>query len=444
MEVRVKMVKSMEKALWRLCILSCAFVVSGCGKGELPNTYVEGCDFQYMRQGSADYVPEMQKGEDGYYFRRGEFIYYLDEKTDTLLPLCNRADCLHERETDGDRREACNAFVANEFERSNCRGIAYCNGYIYCLSIDSNAFHEKATLYRIAADGSSKEQAFRWDDIVVEDWIIHRDTLFFVERIHYFPSEHEEEESDEDIRDSFTIKKLKLTGSMEQPEAIYVLDEENVYYLGCNWFMAYGNYFYTIISGVIAMEDGSFDSYEKTFIYDMKKEVFYELTYDGMTQQEEILSVTFWQDRILFMPIIFDGRDLETSYRRTGNIYIADLDGSNAEIFMEDVSMGYATRSDGRYLYLTNGTMVTMSDWGYWDYSEKKTFWVYDEENELVDTFVLPEAVKDFGAPAIGDAERMYTIYQEDDGGWGVLRLDKSKIGSYHGAEIDFTVIPYE
>ncbi len=437
------MVKTMKKTLWRLCILSCAFVLSGCGKGKLPDTYVEGSDFQYMRQGTADYVPEMQKGEDGYYFRRGEFIYYMDEKTGTLLPLCNRADCLHERETDEERREACNAYVSNEFGRSNCRGIAYCNGYIYCLSIDSNALHEKATLYRIAADGSSKEQAFRWNDIAIGKWIVHRDTLFYEERIIYFPPENGEE-PEEDMHDQISVKKLKLSGSMEQPETLYMCEEENVYYGGCNWPAAYGNYFYIIISGAIPMEDGSFAPYEKTFVYDMEKEAFYELTYDGMTEEEEILGVTFWQDRILFMPIIFDGRDLETSYRRTGNIYIADLDGSNAEIFMEDVSMGYATRSDGRYLYLTNGTMVTMSDWGYWDYSEKKTFWVYDEESELVDTFVLPEAVKDFGAPAIGDAERMYTIYQEDDGGWGVLRLDKSKIGSYHGAEIDFTVIPYE
>lgn len=433
----------MKKTLWRLCILSCAFVLSGCGKGELPNTYVEGSDFQYMRQGSADYVPEMQKGEDGYYFRRGEFIYYLDEKTDTLLPLCNRADCLHERETDEERREACNAFVANEFERSNCRGIAYCNGYLYCLSIDSNEFHERATLYRIAADGSSKEQVVQWDDVAIGKWIIHRDTFFYEERIYYFPSEHEEE-SEEDVQDLITVKKLKLSGSMEQPETLYVCEEENVYYGGCNWLVAYGNYFYIIISGVKFESDERFYSYEKTFIYDMEKETFEELTYGGMAEEEQILGVTFWQDRILFAPNIYDVDDIETSYLRTGNIYIADLDGSNVEIFMEDVPMGYSIRSDGRYLYLTNGTMVTMSDWGYWNYSEKKTFWAYDEENEMVDTFILPEAVKDFGTPAVGDTERMYTIYQEDDGGWGVLRLDKSKIGSYHGAEIDFTVIPYE
>lgn len=435
----------MKKIIFQILIMSCVIILPGCGKENLPNTYIEGSDFQYMRQGSSDYVPEMQRGEEGYYFRNNNFIYYLDEKTDTLLPLCNKADCLHDRESDPERQEACNAYVDNEFGYSNCRGIAYCNGYLYCLSIDrrKDPLKETVTLYRLAADGSAKEQVFRWNDVGVEDWIVHRDTLFYLERTFAYPMENEEE-ADEELHDQFTIKSLKLTGGRKQPETIYVLDEENVFYLGCNWPVAYGNYFYIIISGVVPGEGDSLYPYQKTFIYDIEKGTFTELTYEGMTKDETILGVTFWQDRILFAPRVWDDTDIETSYLETGDIYIADLDGTNAEIFMEDVPMGYNIRSDGRYLYLSNGAMVTMADWGFWDYHEKKTLWVYDENLTLVDTLFLPPEMKDFGTPPIGDTERMYTIYKDDNGGWGVLRFDKSKIGSCNGAEIELTVIPYE
>ena len=106
--------------------------------------------------------------------------------------------------------------------------------------------------------------------------------------------------------------------------------------------------------------------------------------------------------------------------------------------------MGYSIRSDGKYVYLTNSFMVTMGELGLLDYEENKIFWVYDADGNLVDTFVLPEEISLFGTPPIGDAEWMFIIYRDDNDGWGVLRFDKSKIGSYHGSEIELTVIPYE
>lgn len=102
----------MKRLLFYLSAVILLLGLAGCGKKDtLSDTYMEKSDFQYMRQGSMDFQPDMQKGEKGYYFRHDAFIYYLDEETEKLLPLCNRVDCLHDMETEQERYEACNAYA---------------------------------------------------------------------------------------------------------------------------------------------------------------------------------------------------------------------------------------------------------------------------------------------------------------------------------------------
>ena len=435
----------MKKGKFYLFVTAFLITLSGCGKENLPNTYIEGSDFQYMRQGSWDWAPKMQKGEKGYYFRQDEFVYYLDEGTGEFLPLCAKADCLHDRETDPARRKSCNAYMHfAEFSSDFSQGMMYYDRYLYCLT--DKGFNEETILYRLSEDGAKKEQIYRWTGVGIEEWVIHRGVFYYAEHFYTYDEEGEMEEH-------YALKALNLTGAIKEPETIYALEEENVFYLGFNWFKSYGNYLYFIVSGGEDKGEGELSGYEKTFIYDIAGHEVKQLTYDGMPEEEDIMGVTFWQDRILFMPIIWDVDDMKGSYLRTGNVYIADPDGSNIEILMENVPTGYHLLSDGRYLYLTNSFMVTMGDLGLMDYNEVKTFWVYDESLTLVDTFVLPDEinfygnssiiVNFFGDPPIGDAEWMFIIYRDDNDGWGVLRFDKSKIGSYHGSEIELTVIPY-
>lgn len=422
----------------KFCLFVTIFLItlSGCGKENLQNTYIEGSDFQYMRQGSWDGEPKMQRGEKGYYFRHGEFVYYLDEETGEFLPLCAKADCLHDRETDQERRKSCHAYMYfSEFSGDSAQGMMYYDRYLYCLT--DKGFNEETILYRLSENGAKKEQIYRWTGVGVEEWVIHRGVFYYAEHFYTYDEEGEMEEH-------FALKALNLTGAIKEPETIYALEQENVFYLGFNWFKAYGNYLYFIVSGSEDKGGGELCGYEKTFIYDIVGHEVKQLTYEGMPEEEDILEMTFWQDRILFLPDIFDPNDIQGSYFRTGNVYIADLDGSNTEVFIENVPMGYNIRSDGKYVYLTNSFMVTMGDLGFMDYEEEKIFWVYDANRNLVDTFVLPEEISLFGTPPIGDEEWMLITYQDDNGGWGVLRFDKSQIGSHHGAEMELTAIPYE
>ncbi len=138
----------MKKLLFYVSAFILLLGITGCGrKNYLPDTYVEESDFQYMRQGSMDLQPDMQKGEKGYYFRHDAFIYYLDEETEKLLPLCNRVDCLHDMETEPARYETCNAYVQPYGGQSCSTGFEYYKGYLYYIAQSYEGMETILTLY---------------------------------------------------------------------------------------------------------------------------------------------------------------------------------------------------------------------------------------------------------------------------------------------------------
>lgn len=180
----------------------------------------------------------------------------------------------------------------------------------------------------------------------------------------------------------------------------------------------------------------------------MKKGEVSELTLPDTEKDDIIQGVVFWQGRILVGPY-----NPHVGYMKPVPWYIADLDGSNAEMFMEDVGQGLMFHSDGKYLYLSNINMV----WRGYDKSEE-CYKIYNKDLNLVDTVKLPFKPP-FGDVSVGTSESMYLNYEktksgkkEEDGGeekmekdeWGVMYWDKGNIGSYHGDAFEMTHIKYE
>ena len=134
--------------MWRkfkvsLILLGTLFIIAGCGKKDLGNTYVEGMDYQYMYKSDAIFTSSQAKGENGYFFCKDKFIYYLEDETQRVTPLCNKADCLHDAEQDTTRRKSCNAHVnSGPFAEGTFIGIAYCDGYLYCVDIFDDGLHQ--------------------------------------------------------------------------------------------------------------------------------------------------------------------------------------------------------------------------------------------------------------------------------------------------------------
>ena len=94
-----------------------AMLCTACQSKELPDTYVEGSDYQYMQLESKRFFMKQSQGSKGLYVLHGNYIYFLDESSDTILPLCNKADCLHDKETDPEKYSYCNACVLPDDKR---------------------------------------------------------------------------------------------------------------------------------------------------------------------------------------------------------------------------------------------------------------------------------------------------------------------------------------
>ena len=82
-----------------LIIVNLIFL-TGCANKAMPDTYVENYDYQYRQWSDSIAFPKVQQGSDNivYIYKNG-FIYYMEEGNDVLVPLCNKVDCLHDRET---------------------------------------------------------------------------------------------------------------------------------------------------------------------------------------------------------------------------------------------------------------------------------------------------------------------------------------------------------
>lgn len=414
------------------------FFLTGCSSN-LPDTYQKGSDYQYMERQS--FYSFHQEGEDVHYFSHGHYIYYMDEENAQLLPLCGKADCLHDRETDAVKIQNCNAYTETEADDT---GIAYCNGYLYYVEKCSS---DVPALYRLSADGMKKEQIYKWEDnIDIEQWIIHRDVFYYAEH-KYLAGKKETEER-------YALKSLALSKNVKKPEVIYEADK-NLTVFTVAHPQAYGNYLYFQVHArkktEVEVTDDNYLKYQymKTFVYDMKKEKVSELTLSDMGRDETIQGVTFWQGKIVFCPY-----NPHLEFLESVPWYIADLDGSNAEVFMEDIGQGFTFLSDGKYLYLSNLNMVCRG----FD-KEDASYKIYDKNLNLADTVKVPFQ-SPWGDVAIGTPEAMYMNYKKKESGegkvnnqkgteeeeseWGVSYWDKSKIGTYDGSTFEMTEIKYE
>ena len=382
---------------------------------ELPDTYVEESDYPYKQWSDGVFYPKLQQTDGRVYLYHNNFIYYIEEGRNVIMPLCNKADCLHDREPDTEKWADCNAHVdfeeGDQYVWQDYVQVAKCNDSVYCMN--SNAFNRSQTLFRFATDGTAKEEVYTWDSkaSTVMEWIIHRDILYYVERLGL----------------ENTVKALALTGADREPETIYTPDE-NLNVMALGRLKAYGNhvYFYIDAEGY----------HTKNFVYNLQEGKVKELDIPGLPDSAQILGVQFFQDKIVIDPYdnAKEGNEPET-------VYLAELDGGNPMPLLENIPQAGYFMSDGEYLYLFDDWMPEIDDW----LANPGLYTVYDKDLNIVDTFRAP--VMPNGRPVrlpVGEKNRMYYLYEDKENDiWSVMCWDKSKIGSYHGETFSMTEIMY-
>lgn len=151
----------------------------------IPSEYNEETDWDWSYY-SASHISRFAKGEKGYYVRLNDYVYYCSFEKNKLVPLCNRPDCLHDKEVDYSKKKECTAYVGwgsvNLFS-----GIQFYEGKLYAnYSINGtksgSKYYYGDDLYEIQPDGSSRE-ALEIDMENASRFCIHRGDVYYVTHI---------------------------------------------------------------------------------------------------------------------------------------------------------------------------------------------------------------------------------------------------------------------
>ena len=408
-----------NKLILLLMMLIIVGSLVGCGEEHLDDTYVGGKDYQYMLNKGEIYSQKQAKGQNGYFFLVDHYIFYLDSKTNVLIPFCTRVDCLHNMETNKERYEECNAYVQGYNEAEI--GISYYDGYLYIYS----EAYDGAVLDRVKEDGTERETIYTWEIPMVSDWLIHRGCFFYAE--HYFDKE------DGVTKEKNYVKLINLEENKKKETVIFSPPEDDIV-LQIGNLAAYGNYVYfEYIAGTTQNEElllgDKWLDYSKMqmLIYSIENDTIEELRVPDQTKGEHIQQVSFWNDRLVVQ--VYDFADEEGMLAKE-NVYSMSLDGSEAQVLLENQSVGMKYIADENYLYASNSALVLRG------YEEKQYYTVYNKNMEVIDVLGMP--FEKAGDPEIGVCGELYILMATDEENRVELkRFNKDSIGKYNGKAYD-------
>ena len=169
----------MKQIAISLCML--ILVLTACSSKETAEQTEERnpeTDFQTEYCALVQNAHPMVEVEDGYYMLVGSFLYYVDKETMEYTPVCNKPNCLHQKEMDSMKVGKCNAFVQND--TYIC--LNYYKGYLYVASIEVvwNDEHaeQKCVMNRIPLDGGERKVVHQFEN-PVEMAIVHRGYIYY-------------------------------------------------------------------------------------------------------------------------------------------------------------------------------------------------------------------------------------------------------------------------
>ncbi len=154
--------------------------------------------------------------EDGYYILVGYYLYYVDKETMEYTPLCNKPNCLHQKETDQMKVMDCNAMVWSDISLHT--SLNYYKQYLYIAAVelltDENEISErKYVMDKIPLDGGEREIIHEFEN-PVDTAIVHRGYI-------YYSSSFSQIGSDEKT----SVYRIPIEGGKE--ELLYSAEKDN-------------------------------------------------------------------------------------------------------------------------------------------------------------------------------------------------------------------------
>lgn len=118
----------------------------------------------------------ISKGDEGYFYELCLTMRLADPKSESLYVVCNKPNCRHSD-------ESCVATTMNT--PISMQTQIYYKGYVYAIGRNEETGY--ACLYRLSADGSTREeymQLFRYDreaDFIYPSFVINHDTIYYMD-----------------------------------------------------------------------------------------------------------------------------------------------------------------------------------------------------------------------------------------------------------------------
>lgn len=344
--------KKLISSILSICILSgiaCTF--SSCGEQPLEidysDKYIENQDYQYMYADGFGHS-SFQKSDNGYYAAVNNFIFFIDGKTMNATPLCNKSNCLHDRETNEEKLKECNAYVPDYAEYTR-NSIQLYNSKIYFLQLDSADSAEdvdKYLFYEMDTESGSRKLLLTYTDGKVNFWAVHRGYIYF-KADNYISSDDSGELKAQNGTGFNKMFRLKLGES--SPEVIYDFAKtDGIYKIQLsNSFTVYGNHIYIGYSGykneeaynkVISAEEKDFES--------VASDVLCGYVHINITNDESTVVLDGSEENSKVFNCFYNSK---LCYSQGNSVYVSELDGSNSELLADNINGIFL--SDGKRNY---------------------------------------------------------------------------------------------
>ena len=368
-------------------LLLTAFLAVSCGCNNVseinyPDTFVNYKDYQYSfcDKSTGEFI--IQKCNGGYYFYLNNFIYFADEKSMHATPLCNKSDCLHDKETDMSKMVDCNAFFSNPLLNSE---FFYYNNKLYTFSDES--YYEGKNLivlnsiYKTDPDGSNKEKLFTID-YNISKWFIHRDKL-------YYTSDQNDSVFKYDLSNNKTDTVLKLSVF-----GLYNTTLENMF--------AYGNNLYFYISGYKSKDEfnsmlkgENIEPFEYWYVININDGSNYKIS--SSLSRSGLIFEGFENDNFLYSEANYN--DLHPQK----TLYSVDSHGNKTKSDFTYENLFDRYYADDKFIY--EAKAITLDD------VEKNIFYIYDKNNNLLTKIDFPDGY--VNSLYLGDEN--YLFYREEN-----------------------------
>lgn len=402
---------NMRKILIILLIAMFLFSFAGCSFGaddktdlsklDYSDTYIEGQDSQenYIASDFSGYFASIG---NSYYFMNKHFIYQVDKETHKCSPLCNKSDCLHDKETNKSMRAECQAYVEGADPEETL--IAYGNNLYYHsteMSVDRDGVEDDVeAFYRISPDTGERTSVYKIKGYALMKFKIHRGYI-------YFKAVKFKKDSNDAFSDNADIIRVPLKNSNEEPEILLDVTEIRKQYK--NGFIGdvrlYGNHLFAEIN----YDKSSKEAGNTLLSYDLDKKEWIDIK--DKTDVNFNVGFTVFNDRLILREV-------------NSGIYECGFSGENCKniIKQEELIKGYNIwipfANDGKSLFITTAKDdENISDLSSF-YSNKI---IIADRNYNTTVTELPVA---FAYVTIGFDDKCFLNMSENE----LLRIDKSTL----------------